>query len=64
MKNMNVTEFRHQFSDALISEYKEGIARSFDYLRKDKEALENSFETSLYIERAYILSNCKICMLK
>jgi len=37
--------FRHQFSDALIVEYKEGIRRSFNYLRKDKEALENSFQT-------------------
>ena len=37
--------FRHQFSDALIAEYKEGIERSFNYLRKDKEALENSFQT-------------------
>jgi len=37
--------FRHQFSDALMVEYKEGIKRSFDYLRKDKEALENNFKT-------------------
>jgi len=38
-------KFRHQFSDTLIAEYKEGIRRSFNYLRKDKEALENSFQT-------------------
>jgi len=37
--------FRHQFSDALIAQYKEGIRRSFNYLRKDKEVLENSFQT-------------------
>ena len=37
--------FRHQFSDALIADYKEGIARSFEYLQKDKESLESEFET-------------------
>lgn len=37
--------FRHQFSNALIAEYKEGIQRSFNYLHKDKEALESNFET-------------------
>ena len=44
-------KFRHQFSDALISEYKEGIARSFEYLRKDKESLESEFET-IYTEKS------------
>jgi len=44
-------KFRHQFSDALISEYKEGIARSFEYLRKDKESLESEFET-VYTEKS------------
>ena len=39
--------FRHQFSDLLIAEYNEGIKRSFTYLRKDKEQLENSFKTIL-----------------
>ena len=38
-------KFRKQFSDALLSEYKEGISRSFVYLRKDKETLESEFET-------------------
>ncbi|CAA6817340.1 MAG: tRNA(Ile)-lysidine synthetase (EC [uncultured Sulfurovum sp.] len=38
-------KFREQFSDALLSEYKEGIQRSFDYLRVDKEILESGFET-------------------
>jgi len=37
-------KFRKQFSDALLTEYKEGISRSFDYLRQDKEALEGEFE--------------------
>ncbi len=38
-------KFRKQFSDTLISKYKEGIRRSFNYLRTDKEALESEFET-------------------
>jgi len=36
--------FRKQFSDPLIAQYKEGIKRSFDYLRKDKKSLEKDFE--------------------
>jgi len=43
-KKYERNRFRHQFSDALMVEYKEGIKRSFDYLRKDKEALEDNFE--------------------
>lgn len=38
-------KFRKQFSDSLMTEYKEGIKRSFDYLRQDKKQLENIFET-------------------
>jgi tRNA(Ile)-lysidine synthase len=38
-------KFRKQFSNALMSEYSEGIKRSFDYLRHDKEVLESGFET-------------------
>ena len=37
--------FRRQFSDALIAQYKDGIQRSMEYLRKDKEVLESGFET-------------------
>jgi tRNA(Ile)-lysidine synthase len=37
-------KFRKQFSDALMAEYKEGIQRSIEYLRKDKETLESGFE--------------------
>lgn len=36
--------FRKQFSDPLMSEYKEGIKRSFEYLRHDKKQLEAHFE--------------------
>ena len=43
--------FRKVFSDPLMSEYTEGIRRSFDYLRKDKESLEEAFET-LYTEKS------------
>jgi tRNA(Ile)-lysidine synthase len=37
-------QFRKQFSNALIHEYKEGIKRSFDYLRADKASLQSGFE--------------------
>jgi tRNA(Ile)-lysidine synthase len=43
--------FRKQFSDPLMAKYKEGIKRSFEYLRKDKEVLEEAFET-IYIDKA------------
>jgi len=36
--------FREQFSNPLMKKYKEGIKRSFDYLRSDKERLEKDFE--------------------
>jgi len=38
-------KFRKAFSDPLMIQYKEGIKRSFEYLRKDKESLEKAFET-------------------
>lgn len=44
-ENYERNKFRKQFSDALIAEYKEGIRRSMEYLRKDKETLEGGFET-------------------
>jgi len=36
--------FRKQFADGLMANYSDGIKRSFDYLKKDKEALEKGFE--------------------
>ncbi len=42
--------FRKVFSDPLLCQYKEGIKRSFDYLRKDKQSLEKRFET-IYSEK-------------
>ena len=38
-------KFRKAFSDPLVAQYKEGIKRSFTYLRRDKEHLEKEFET-------------------
>jgi len=43
-------KFRKVFSDSLMKDYKEGIGRSFEYLRKDKESLEKEFET-IYVEK-------------
>ena len=37
--------FRNAFSDPLIAKYKEGIRRSFDYLRRDKATLASSYKT-------------------
>lgn len=48
-------KFRHQFSDAILAEYQEGIKRSFEYLRKDKEMLENAFETLYQGKSLYII---------
>ena len=42
--------FRKAFSDPMIKQYKEGIKRSFAYLKKDKEQLEKGFET-LYTKK-------------
>jgi len=36
--------FRKQFADPLMAKYKEGIKRSFNYLRNDKKRLEKDFE--------------------
>ncbi len=43
-------KFRKHFSDPLVAEYKEGIKRSFEYLRKDKGSLETEFKT-LYSQK-------------
>ncbi len=46
--------FRKQFSDPLMSEYKEGIKRSFEYLRQDKKRLEANFER-IYAQKEFRL---------
>jgi tRNA(Ile)-lysidine synthase len=43
--------FRKEFSDPLMAKYSEGIKRSFEYLRKDKESLEKGFEV-VYSKKA------------
>jgi tRNA(Ile)-lysidine synthase len=53
-------KFRTQFSDGLMSQYAQGIKKSFEYLQKDKERLENTFETlknekSLYVIKLHAL---------
>ncbi len=42
--------FRKTFSDPLIAQFKDGIRRSFDYLRDDKKLLEEGFE-AIYAEK-------------
>ena len=48
-------KFRQQFSNALLSEYKEGIKRSFEYLSEDKERLESGFETLHHTKQLHII---------
>jgi len=43
-------KFRKQFASPLMAEYKEGIKRSFNYLRSDKKRLEEDFEV-LYSQK-------------
>jgi tRNA(Ile)-lysidine synthase len=47
--------FRKAFSDPMIDRYKEGIKRSFDYLRRDKAILASSYETVLANKQLRIL---------
>jgi len=47
--------FRKVFSDPLISQLKEGIRRSFSYLRDDKNLLESGFETLLSEKKLHII---------
>ncbi len=46
--------FRKQFSDPLIAQYKEGIKRSFSYLREDKERIESTYEV-IFREKKLII---------
>ena len=47
--------FRKAFSDPLISQFGEGIKRSFKYLREDKQALESGFEPLLIEKQLHII---------
>jgi len=48
--------FRKNFSDKLLAEYKEGIKRSFDYLKEDKKNLFRGYEEIFHYKEMYILS--------
>ena len=43
--------FRKTFSDPLLAHYKEGIKRTFHYLREDKAHIKSEFET-IWVEKA------------
>jgi len=47
--------FRHNFSDPLIRQYASGIKKSFEYLRADKEILEDMFEILSREQKLYII---------
>jgi len=47
--------FRKHFSTPLIEKYKEGIARSFEYMLTDKKELLSHFEELLHHEELYII---------
>jgi len=46
--------FRHNFSNPLLQEYKEGIKKSFEYMQKDKEELVEEAEVVVYEELVVI----------
>jgi tRNA(Ile)-lysidine synthase len=47
--------FRKDFSDPFISQYREGVKRSFKYLRDDKSILESGFKTVFIEKKLYII---------
>jgi tRNA(Ile)-lysidine synthase len=51
--------FRKNFSNQLIEEYQEGIKRSFQYLKEDKEALEEGTKEIFHHKEFYLLSYTK-----
>jgi len=48
-------QFRKAFSDPFISQFKEGIKRSFSYLGDDKKLLESGFETVLSEKQLHVI---------
>jgi len=48
--------FRKNFSDKLLAQYKEGIKRSFEYLREDKKKLFAGYKEVFKYKKMYILS--------
>jgi len=49
--------FRKNFSNELLAQYKNGIKRSFDYLREDKKVLESGYEEIFHHKELYILNH-------
>jgi len=47
--------FRKHFSNKFLEEYQEGIKRSFNYLKEDKEALTQEVKELFYEKEFYIL---------
>jgi tRNA(Ile)-lysidine synthase len=47
--------FREAFSDKLLKEYKEGIRRSFNYLKEDKKSLTTGYRELFHHKELYIL---------
>jgi len=48
--------FRKEFSNKLLEEYQEGIRRSFNYLKEDKENLTLGTEELFYEKELYVLA--------
>jgi len=48
--------FRRNFSDKLLAQYKDGIKRSFDYLREDKQNLFTGYKEVFHYKEMYVLS--------
>jgi len=47
--------FRKDFSDKLLSDYQEGIKRSFDYMREDKEILNRGYREIFHHKELYVI---------
>jgi len=54
-KKYERNRFRANWSDGLIAEYAEGIARSFEYLREEKHLLAEGIETTVRIKELRVL---------
>ncbi|MCK4441103.1 MAG: tRNA lysidine(34) synthetase TilS [Sulfurovaceae bacterium] len=47
--------FRKEFSDKLISEYRDGISRSFEYLKEDKKVLTTGYKEVFNYKQLYVI---------
>ncbi len=54
-ENYERNRFRKSFSDPFIERYKDGIERSFEYLKKDKKLIESGFRTVYKHKKLYII---------